>query len=106
VDILVFVEGPLVDKVLACTLLQEWMQAEAKEYYRVHFAGGETLFYDVSTGQGLFWSRSRPGEETELREIVCARGNWEPSLTRLRQQASQADAAVRRVLTQRAQQAA
>lgn len=78
----------------AQTLLQDWIQSEKRNYYRVvspNLQQAERLaFYDARAGEGLFYDRTT-GEEIVFRNLVAQSPAWKEELDKLLQMADRVD---------------
>lgn len=99
VDCLV-IDAPeaLNDHESAVALLQEWMEAEKIDYYRIKTTGrhdpkGKTrlIFYDELEQKGKYWVEEQGGKGYELRAITTPAREWDLTLAQLQTLAAQLD---------------
>ncbi len=89
----------LSDQEAAVALLQEWMEAEEIDYYRIIPTGrndpkGKTrlIFYDVLEQKGRYWVQDQGGKGHELGAMTLPTREWDLTLSQLRTLATQLDA--------------
>lgn len=89
----------LTNQEAAVVLLQEWMEAEEIDYYRITTTGrndpkGKTrlIYYDVLEQKGRYWVQEQGGKGHELGAMTLLTREWDPVLAQLRTLAIQFDA--------------
>jgi hypothetical protein len=86
----------LSDQEAAVALLQQWMEAEELDYYRITTTGsndpkGKTrlIYYDVLEQKGRYWVQERGGRGQELGAMTLPTREWDPALAQLQELAAQ-----------------
>jgi hypothetical protein len=99
VDCLV-VQAPnaLADRDEAMTLLQEWMESEALDYYRITTTGRNgdgsktrLIFYDVPEQRGKYWNKVQGGKGFDFEIVPLTIKEWDAILHQLVVLADQID---------------
>lgn len=90
---------PLTNQEAAVALLQEWMEAEELDYYRITTTGrndpkGKTrlIYYDVLEQKGRYWVQEQGGKGHELGTVILPLKEWDPALVLLRSLAAELEA--------------
>lgn len=75
----------------AMAMLQEWMEAETLDYYRMMTAGhnddmskNRLIFYDVSRQKGTYWNRVSGSKKVDFETVPLPKREWDESLRQLR----------------------
>lgn len=86
----------LADQASAVELLQEWMEAEQLDYYRIIATGGGSsivttrlIYYDVAEQKGKYWVKEQGGKGQDLRAITLPKREWDVALDQLHTLAAQ-----------------
>lgn len=86
----------LADEAAAIALLQEWMEAEQLDYYRitttgdnVHTGTTHLIYYDVAEQKGKYWVKEKGGRGQDLRAITSPKREWDTGLDHLHSLAAQ-----------------
>ena len=86
----------LVDEAAAIALLQEWMEAEQLDYYRitttgdnVHTGTTHLIYYDMAEQKGKYWVKEKGGRGQDLRAITSPKREWDTGLDHLHSLAAQ-----------------
>ena len=91
--------GALANRDEAMSLLQEWMEAESLDYYRITTKGlndttgkSKLIFYDVSVQRGKYWNSEQNSKAFDFGAIPSPTREWNASIVQLQALADQIDA--------------
>ena len=86
----------LADQAAAIALLQEWMDAEQLDYYRIltigdnsHIGTTSLIYYDVTEQRGKYWVKELGGKGQDLRAITLPMREWDTTVENLHTPAAQ-----------------
>ncbi len=86
----------LADPAAAQRWLRHWMRLETLDYYRLAAPDSNgsaiTLFYEQTTGKGVFWARHTGAKPADFGNIMPLPTPWDDALTRLQTLVAQVDA--------------
>jgi hypothetical protein len=90
--------GALADRDEAMSLLQEWMESETLDYYRITTTGRygdgsktRLIFYDVPERRGKYWNKVQGGRGFDFEIVPLPIRAWDESLHQLEVLADQID---------------
>lgn len=90
--------GALADRDEAISLLQEWMESETLDYYRITTTGRNDdgsktrlIFYDVTERRGKYWNKVQGGKGFDFEIVPLPKRAWDESLHQLEVLAKQID---------------
>ena len=82
--------GALANRDEAMSLLQEWMEAESLDYYRITTKGlndttskSKLIFYDVSAQRGKYWNSEQNGKAFDFEAVLLPIRKWDASIVQL-----------------------
>jgi hypothetical protein len=82
--------GALADRDEAMSLLQEWMESETLDYYRITTTGSNgdgsktrLIFYDVPERSGKYWNKAQGGRGFDFEIVPLYERAWDASLHQL-----------------------
>ena len=88
--------GALANQDEAMSLLQEWMEAESLDYYRITTKGlndttskSKLIFYDVSVQRGKYWNSEQNGNAFDFGAVLLPTREWDASIVQLQALADQ-----------------
>jgi len=91
--------GALANRDEAMSLLQEWMEAESLDYYRITTMGlndttikSKLIFYDISAQRGKYWISEQNGKAFDFGAVLLPTREWDASIVQLQALAAQIDA--------------